>query len=277
MIRRIVVDSSSNFYNLTDVEVKSVPLRIITDKKEYVDTDQLDTEEMVEDLAKYNGKTTTSCPNSSDWLEAFEGADEIFVITITSALSGSFGAAMVAREDYIMDNKDAKVYVLDSLSTGPQMRLVAEMISDMIADNATFEEIVEKIEGYNKKLRLIFSLESLHNLASNGRVSFSLATLAGVLGIRTIGKASVEGTLQSIGKAHGKKKAILTIYNEMIKEGFKGGKVRIAHCLNEFDAGELIAKIRGEYPTADILIEKCMGLCSFYAEKGGLLVGFEVQ
>lgn len=276
MIRRIVVDSSSNFYNLTDVEVKSVPLRIITDKKEYVDTEGLDTDGMVEDLAKYNGKSTTSCPNTSDWLEAFEGADEVFVITITSALSGSYNAAMLASNEYMEANKNSKVYVLDSLSTGPQMRLVAEKIQNMIVNNIAFEEIVDKVESYNKKLRLIFSLESLHNLASNGRVSFSLATLAGVLGIRTIGKASEEGTLQPIAKAHGKKKAVLTIYNEMIKEGFKGGKVRIAHCLNEFDAGELITKIRKEYPTADILIEKCMGLCSFYAEKGGLLVGFEI-
>ena len=276
MIRRIVVDSSSNLYNLKDTEVKSVPLRIITDTKEYVDTQGLDTEGMVNDLAKYNGKTTTSCPNASDWLEAFEGADEIFVITITSALSGSYNAAMIAREEYMSANENAKVYVLDSLSTGPQMRLVAEMIRDMIINNATFEEIVNKIESYNKKVKLIFSLESLHNLASNGRVSFSLATLAGVLGIRTIGKASDEGTLQPIAKAHGKKKTVITIYNEMIKLGFKGGKVRIVHCLNEFDAGELLTRIRNEFPKADIIMEKCMGLCSFYAEKGGLIVGFEV-
>lgn len=276
MIRRIVVDSSSNLYNLKDTEVKSVPLRIITDTKEYVDTQGLDTEGMVNDLAKYNGKTTTSCPNASDWLEAFEGADEIFVITITSALSGSYNAAMLAREEYMSANENAKVYVLDSLSTGPHMRLVAEMIRDMIINNATFEEIVNKIESYNKKVKLIFSLESLHNLASNGRVSFSLATLAGVLGIRTIGKASDEGTLQPIAKAHGKKKTVITIYNEMIKLGFKGGKVRIVHCLNEFDAGELLTRIRNEFPKADIIMEKCMGLCSFYAEKGGLIVGFEV-
>lgn len=276
MIRRIVVDSSSNLYNLKDTEVKSVPLRIITDTKEYVDTQGLDTEGMVNDLAKYNGKTSTSCPNASDWLEAFEGADEIFVITITSALSGSYNAAMLAREEYMSANENAKVYVLDSLSTGPQMRLVAEMIRDMIINNATFEEIVNKIESYNKKVKLIFSLESLHNLASNGRVSFSLATLAGVLGIRTIGKASDEGTLQPIAKAHGKKKTVITIYNEMIKLGFKGGKVRIVHCLNEFDAGELLTRIRNEFPKADIIMEKCMGLCSFYAEKGGLIVGFEV-
>lgn len=276
MIRRIVVDSSSNLYNFKDAEVKSVPLRIITDKMEYVDIQGLDTEGMVNDLAKYNGKTTTSCPNAGDWLEAFEGADEVFAITITSALSGSFGAAMIAREEYMSANENAKVYVLDSLSTGPQMRLVAEMIRDMIVNNETFEEIVHKIEDYNKKVKLIFSLESLHNLASNGRVSFSLATLAGVLGIRTIGKASDEGTLQPIAKAHGKKKTVITIYNEMVKLGFKGGKVRIAHCLNELDAQELLTRIRNEFPKADIILEKCMGLCCFYAEKGGLIVGFEV-
>lgn len=276
MIRRIVVDSSSNIKSIRYKELKIVPLKIITDKKEYIDELGLDVENMINELAQYNGKTTTSCPSVGDWLEAFAGADEIFVITITSALSGSYNAAMIAKDEYMSLNENAKVYVLDSLSTGPQMRLVAEMIQDMICNNSSFDEIVTKVEEYNKKIKLIFSLESLHNLACNGRIGFTLATLAGVLGIRTIGKASDSGTLQPITKAHGKRKAIITIYNEMIKLGFKGGKVRIAHCLNEFDASELINRIRKEYPMADIVLEKCMGLCSFYAEKGGMIIGFEV-
>ncbi len=276
MIRRIVVDSSANIYDLPQVEVKSVPLKIITDKNEYVDAYDLDTEDMIGHLAKYNGKTTTSCPNSNDWLEAYEGADEVFVVTITSALSGSYGAANLAREEYLEANPNAKIYILDSLSTGPQMRLVAERIEELIDKKVLFEDIVDDINIYNKKLELIFSLESLHNLASNGRVGFSLATLVGVLGIRVIGKASDEGTLQPIAKAHGKKKAVITIYNEMIQGGYIGGKVRIAHCFNEFDAKELLNRIRNEFPNADIFIEKCRGLCSFYAEKGGLLIGFEI-
>ncbi len=276
MVRRIVVDSSSNMNGDNEViEVKTVPLKIITQEKEYTDSDELDVEAMVSALEEYKGKTTTSCPNSNDWICAYRGADEVFVLTITSKLSGSYTAAMVARDEYLKENPDAKVFVLDTLSTGPQMELVTEKIKELSNSGASYDDIIKGIKGYNKKLGLIFSLESLHNLACNGRVSSKVATLAGVLGIRMIGKASEEGTLQPITKAHGKKKAILSIYNEMVKAGFKGGKVRIVHCLNELDAKELLSRIRKEYPKADIIIDKCKGLCSFYAERGGMIVGFE--
>ena len=61
----------------------------------------------------------------------------------------------------------------------------------------------------------------------------------------------------------------------MKEMGYRGGKVIIDHCLNEEAALQLKELLKREFSSADIRIGKTGGLCSFYAERGGLLVGFE--
>jgi len=126
-----------------------------------------------------------------------------------------------------------------------------------------------------EKTHLVFSLESLTNLARNGRVNPAVAKIAGVLGIRVIGCASEVGTLQQLHKCRGEKKALETLFTEMVSRGFAGGKARIAHCFNLEAANKLKETILAAFPRADIFIEPTTALCSFYAEQGGLLVGFE--
>ena len=139
----------------------------------------------------------------------------------------------------------------------------------------SFEEIEEQTRAYMQHTHLLFTLRSLNNLARNGRVSPAVAKLAGVLGIVVVGKASDEGTLQQMHKCRGEKRAIETLYKEMKEHGYGGGKVRIGHNMNLAAAQQLEDMIRMEYPQADIEIEMSAGLCMFYAEVGGLMVGYE--
>ena len=142
MKTKIVVDSSADVLEIKDIDFDSVPLTILTDKKEYVDDKNLDVDGMVKDLREYNGKSHTSCPNTGKWLESFEGYDEIYVITITSKLSGSYNAAMVAKDMYIEENPEAKIHVFDSLSTGPEMKLLLEKLIELINSGNDFYNVV---------------------------------------------------------------------------------------------------------------------------------------
>ena len=117
-MKRIVVDSSASLYALDGIDFAAVPLKIVTDEREYLDDGTLDAVEMATTLRTYKGKTSTSCPNIGDWLEAYEGADEIYAITITGTLSGSCNAAQLAAEEYQAEHPGAQVFVLDSLSAG---------------------------------------------------------------------------------------------------------------------------------------------------------------
>ncbi len=274
MTYKIVSDSSSNILSWDGVAYQTVPLKIISSEKEYIDDANLNISTMVEDLKTVKGIVKTSCPNTGEWLDAFEGADRIFAITLTSNLSGCYNAAMVAKEQYIAEHPEAKVCVVDSYSTGGEMQLIIEKLTELINMGKPFEEIEKEITLYKDTTHLEFSLQSLTNLARNGRVNPAVAAIAGVLGIRVVG-AAVEGVLHPSDKVRGEKKALSTIYNNMKKGGYNGGKVRINHCLNPESANVLKEKILSEYPSADISIVPCTALCSFYAEAGGLLIGYE--
>ncbi len=180
---RIVSDSSSDMLSFPGIDFRSVPLRIITAKHEYVDNAELDVEKMV-------------------------------------------------------------------------------------------GEIRDSVTEYQKHTHLLFSLESLTNLARNGRVSPAVAKIAGVLGIRVMGEAR-EGVLDLLHKIRGKAKTLDMIFAEMKKRGFSGGKVVIDHCFNQNAANLLAEKILSEFPSCDLKIGRNGALCSFYAERGGVLIGFE--
>ena len=230
---------------------------------------------MIADLRSYSGKSSTSCPNPQEFLSAFGEAEYVFCITITGSLSGSNNAANIAAREYESLHEGRRVHVIDSLSTGPELVLIARKREEEILAGKSFAQAAKSADAYSVRTGLIFMLESLKNLANNGRVSPIAAKMSSVLGIRVVGKASTEGTLQPLNKCRGSKKALATIWEHMKNEGYRGGEVKIAHCNNEAAAKALTATIKSEFPEAKTEFYPCRALCSFYAEEGGLLVGFE--
>lgn len=272
---KIVADSSSDVLKLEGVDFESAPLKIITNNTEYVDDENLDVDKMVSDLSEYSDKSGTACPGVEDWLKAFSDADRVFCVTITSALSGSYNSACVAKQEYEEMYPDRKVCVIDSLSAGPEIGLIIEKISELIAEGNDFEEICKSISEYQTHTGVVFMLQSLRNLANNGRVSKIVAGAAGILNIRVLGKASDKGTLEPMAKKHGERLSLPYLKQMLEEQGYKGGKIRISHCCNESSAQKLKELIQAEFKKAKIEIGKTRGLCSYYAEKGGLLIGFE--
>ena len=272
---KIVADSSANILALSKTAFAAAPLKVITNENEFVDDCHLDVDAMVAWFDSYKGRSKTSCPNPTDWLDAFGDADEIFCVTITSGLSGSYNSACIAKQMYESENKGKHVHVIDSLSAGPELVLIIEKLEQFISDGLPFEEIAEKIEAYKQTTGLAFMLESLKNFAANGRVSPAVAKIVDVLGIRIVGKASDQGTLEPTNKCRGETKSLAAILSNLKEYGLSRGKVRIAHCMNESAASTLRDLILAGFPEVDIQIHNCRGLCSYYAEKGGLLVGFE--
>ena len=271
---KIVADSSSNVYELKDTTYACVPLKVNIGNTEYVDTIDADVPGMTKELKTTSEKTSTSCPNIYDWKESFSGDNDIFALTITSKLSGSYASCINAKAQIEELNPDAKIHVIDTLSTGPEMKLIIEKLEELAKENLDFETIVEKIEAYRKNTHLFFCLESLTNLARNGRVSPTVARLAGILGIRVIGKAK-DGTLAPLSKPRGEKRALIQLYEHIKTTGYQGGKIRISHCENEPFAVQLKELILKYFPSADIEISTCGVLCSYYAEAGGVLIGVE--
>lgn len=270
---QLVLDSSADLTALEGIPFAYAPLKVCTAEREFIDDDNVNTADMVEYLAQYKGRSSTSCPNAEDWLKAFGEASEILCITITGGLSGSYNTACTAKEIYESEHPDRRVVVIDSKTAGPEITLMAEKARDLAVRGKSLDEIAADLKSY--KTELLFMLESLRNFANNGRVSKAVAMTAGVLGIRAIGRASDEGTLEVLSKARGAVRALETLLGHLKEYGYKGGKVRIHHCFNEETAHKLAERIRQAFPAARVVIAPLRGLCSFYAEKGGVLVGFE--
>lgn len=272
---KIVSDSSANTISLDAVNFASAPLKVMTDNREFVDNEQLNIDEMIDYFDSYKGKSKTSCPNPADWLDAFGDCDDVFCVAITSGLSGSYNAACIAKQMYEGEHPGRRVFVIDSLSAGPELRLIIEKLQELIADGNTYDEICSQIQDYVHNTGLLFMLESLKNFAANGRVSPAAAKIVGILGIRIVGKASEQGTLEPMNKCRGEARSLETIVLRLREHGLSEGKVWIDHCGNLAAAIRLKELISKQIPDAKVEIGKCRGLCSYYAEKGGLLIGFE--
>ncbi len=275
MTCKIVADSSSNVLTLGGADFASVPLTIRAGETLFVDDAACQPEEITEFMLNYKGKSTTACPSTEDWLQAFGEAEAVFCVTLTSGLSGTYNSARIAAEEYMLAHPGRRVHVVDTLSAGPELRLIVEKLRDFIQAGMAFDDIVAAIGAYLKRTHLVFSLQSLHNFVANGRVSPAVGALVGLLGIRVVGRASEQGTLEPLSKVRGDRKALPELVSQMKALGWHGGRVCIAHNGNADLANALHARLREAAEKVEVTIEHCRGLCSYYAEQGGILVGFE--
>lgn len=275
MITRIIADSSCEIFDSPNGRFRTVPLTISTDERSFPDTADLNIHEMLDYLSSYKGRSFTACPSVESWTACFEGADVIYVAAMTGALSGTVNSALSAKSVYLQKHPDTKIHIFDTLTTGPDLWLFTEKLEELVASGAGFDEVVEKANAYLHTTRLFFALKSLHNLAANGRVNKAVASAVGILGISILSTASEDGRIQPIGKCRSTKKVIASIMDEMEKAGYHGGKVRISHIENSALAESLQQEIYKKYPQADIQFRHCRGLCSYYAERGGILLGCE--
>ena len=274
---KIVADSSANVSAELMPEVYSVPLKISTAEQDFVDDHELDVSAMLDHLKSFKGKSSTACPSVAEWLDCFEGGDWIFALTITSKLSGCYQSACIAADTYREQHPDAKIWVLDTYSTGPEMILVIEKIQELLAEGGhSFEEICNAVNEYQKHVHLLFALASMNNLARNGRIPLALAKAIGFLNLRIIGLAK-EGDIHPLHKARGDRKTVAQLWDSMLELGFDGGKCRISYTEDPSGANALAELIRGKYPDCDLVLMPNRGLCAYYSELGGLILGFECK
>ena len=280
MTWKIVADSGCDYREITDLanqtRFESVPLTIQIDHEIFVDNAQLDIDGMMEKMYATSSASKSACPSPDDYLRSFEGAENIFVVTITGSLSGSHNSAQLAKKLFLEENPTANIHVIDSLSAGGDVDLIVRKLNDLIKEGLSFEQVVEAITHYQANTKLLFVLAKVDNLVKNGRLSKLIGAVVGLLNIRMVGEASDTGTLELLQKARGAKKALTAAVDEVLKAGYKGGRIIIAHRNNEKFCQQFSEVIKEKFPAADISFLPTSGLCSFYAEEGGLLMSYEI-
>lgn len=280
MTWKIIADSSCEFKYLeqmpTDTLYERVPLTIQIEDTVFVDDDKLNIDDMMTQMYASSKSASSACPSTEAYLASYQGADAIFVVTVTGTLSGSFNAARVAAEMYKEEHPEVKIHLIDSKSAGGEVDLLVLKLRSLLAQDLSFEQVVEAITAYQEKTKLLFVLAKVDNLVKNGRLNKLIGAVVGLLNIRLVGEASAEGTLEMLQKARGHKKSVTAAMEEMQKVGYQGGKIIIAHRNNDKFVEDFSELVRATYPEAEIDALPTSGLCSFYAEEGGLLMGYEI-
>ena len=277
MTWKIVADSGCDYRQLQnlapDTQFESVPLTLQVADTVYTDNADLDVDQMMEHMYATPTASKSACPSPDDYMRSFEGADKIFVVTITGGLSGSQNSAQLAARMYQEEHPEVQLHVIDSLSCGGEIDLIVTKINQLIQQHESFEEVVEAIDHYQSKL--LFILARVDNLVKNGRLSKLSGAMAGLLNIRLIGEASSEGKLEILHKVRGNKKLVATTFQEMLHKGYQGGDIIISHRNNQAFCQQLSQLVHEQFPTAEIEILATSGVCSFYIEESGVYIGYE--
>ena len=154
------------------------------------------------------------------------------------------------------------------------LMMLAQKIRQCEDAGDDFETTKEKVLDYHNHLHTLFCLESMNNLARNGRVNIAVAKIAGMLGIRVAGEAK-GGQVAPVHKPRGLRKTTQMLVDMVKERGFRdGGYIRVAHCFAEEAAADFREALLAEFPNARFMLEPTTALCSYYAEVGGLIIGF---
>lgn len=275
----IIADSSCDIYGKDlgndEISFSTIPFYITVAGKDYVDDAALDTNELVAVMEASEEASHTSCPSPYTWFEQFEGADYAIAVTISSQLSGSYNSAQVAQQMIREKYPEKRVAIIDSRSAGPELIFIIESIIESIEAGLDFDAVVAAAERTQQHGHVTFALCSFNNLIKNGRMSKLAGFLAGKLGFWGIGIGTEEGTIHIKGKARSKKKAIAAIVDDIWERAGVVKAVFISHCQNQECAELLKSAIQEKWGQIDVRIMPTRGLCSYYAERGGLIVGFK--
>ena len=224
MAIKIVTDSSCdlgiNFIEENNIEL--IPLLL-----------NLDGETLKDDLGKslgyrefYEKLRAGSMPSTSQiniytfeekFKELLDKGYEILYIGLSSALSGTFNSANMARNNILEENQNAKIAVVDSISVSMGLGMLIKKACKMIEEGKMLEDIVQWIEENKNKVIHAILVDDLKHLKRGGRVSASTAAVGSILNIKPLLKLNNSGAVEASEKIKGKKKGLKRLAS-IIKE-----------------------------------------------------------
>ena len=277
---KIIGDSCTDPVNgLKDApEYQMVPLIIRVGDQEYVDNGTLSTNDLIARMAACEVGTGTACPAPQWYMDAFEGADEIYVVTLSAELSGSYNSAVQAREIYLEDHPDAKIHIFNSHTAAAGQSAEVIKLFELCRAGLSFEEVVEQMDSFIAHLTTVFVLENLDNLRKNGRLNEVQALITSTLRIKLVMEGTPAGTINKIGQAMTMKQALSKMVDAAVKKsekhGIEGRSLVITHC-NCLDRATYVRDlILKKLKFERVEIVPAGGISTVYAGDGGIVLSF---
>ena len=275
---KIVADSSCDLNKDLEqkLDIRLVPFKIDIDESSFIDNKDLDLVDFTKTMIASPNPIRTSCPSPGDFVEEYRKADNIFVVTISANLSGTYNSAVLAKDMILEEISDKFVHVFDSKSASIGETLTALKINELIKEKLSNLEIVEKVETYIKEIKTYFISESLDNLIKNGRISKTKGLIANVLNLKPIMGSTAEGEIELVENHRGSKKAFKRLV-EIIGESklnFEDRVLAISHADALDRATQLKGEIEERYNFKDVIIVETKGLSTAYVNHKGIILAF---
>ena len=259
-----------------DPHFQIIPLTLQVEHTQVIDDETFDQKKFLELVRSSSECPQTACPSPERFKEAFEcDAEQIFVITLSEHLSGTYNSAVLAKklyeEEHGQDGKNIAVFSSDSASSGELN--IALYIQSLCQASLPFEEIEEKTRSFIKNMRTYFVLESLDTLRKNGRLTGLQAFFATALNIKPVMGAD-SGVIIKLDQARGINKAITRMADIAIREAgeTKDKGLIIAHCNNPERAEVVKNEMCRQASFKDVIITETAGVATVYASDGGIIV-----
>lgn len=253
-----------------------IPLTLIVDGEEIIDDETFDQASFLEKVANSTGEVKSACPAPESYMNAYGEADDIYVVTLSAELSGSYNSAVLGKNLYEEENGEKNIHVFNSRGASTTQILIARKIYEYASQGMNFDQVVEKVEEYISTQRTYFVLETLEVLRRNGRLSRVSATLASALNIKPVMEGTRDGVIQKLTQARGTKKALSKMIEAIVKEGrdLSERVLAIAHCNCPKRAEYVKELIQKNLKVGDIIIIDTKGVSSLYACDGGIIVSY---
>ena len=263
-----------------ELDLDIVPLRIILESGiEYIDTVDLDVNDLLTNMHKSSGMKT-ACPSINDYAQLMYKYDECFIVTLADFLSGSYNAAVAAKNLVLEDCPDKKIHVFNSLNACAGELKIVLFIHSLIKESLSFEEILRRGELFIENLATVFVLEDLSNLIKSGRMSKLTEKVASFLGIFPVLYKLHVREIRMGAKARGHHNAL----NKMVKYisdwtkrlPEKSITIVLSNCEAPHHAQTVKNNILSSCPAvADVLVVPTSGVSAVYANRGGVVISFE--
>ena len=277
MSYKIVVDSCCELPEELkhDPRYEIVPLTLIVgDSYERLDDDGFDQKEFLRAVAECPVSPRSACPSPEKYMEAYRtDADHVYVVTLSSKLSGSYNSAVLGKNLYHETYGEKQIYVVDSRSASCGETQIAMQIARWEDEGMGYEEITEKIEKFTDGMHTYFVLDNLDTLRKNGRLSGVKALVASTLSIKPV-MAGDQGSIVQLGQSVGIKKALAKMVDYVVRDVVDAEKkcLMIPHCNNPERANSVKEQILSKVKFKDVLIMDTAGISSMYANDGGVIV-----
>ncbi len=264
-----------------DPGFQMIPLTLQVGNVQVIDDETFDQSAFIEMVKACPECPKTACPSPESFKKAYEEADvdAVFVITLSNHLSGSYNSAVLAKELYEEEKKEAgepvtkKIAVIDSLSASSGELDQALYIRDLCEQGLNFETVAEMAEAYSHRMKTYFVLETLDTLRKNGRLSGLQAFFATALNIKPVMGAE-EGVIIKLDQARGINKALQRMCDIAVKEtgDTSGKRVVICHVNHQERALYVKAELEKRASFKEIVITEAAGVATVYANDGGIIL-----